>query len=117
LYNQCASLRCPALITTGKWCPLHKPKDVRPYDPKNLGQHQYYLTRIHRQWREAVLRADPLCKRCLEKGILTPSTVAHHKDHNWRNINLNNGEGLCSGCHTPTTHKKEINSKGKFASV
>src|SRR3989304_3270964 len=109
MYRQCAFPYCNKLLTKGKYCSFHEPK--QPTINTSPEQHHYYTSNDHRRWRETILCRDPLCVKCLKKGILTPSTVAHHKDGNWRNISLDNGEGVCASCHTPTFHKNQENEK------
>jgi len=105
LFKPCAYPRCSELLTQGNYCSLHKPKE-KTFNT-SPEQHKHYTSEAHRFWRETILARDPLCVSCLRKNILTPSTVAHHKDGNWKNIDLNNGEGLCAQCHTPNFHEEK----------
>jgi len=99
------------LLTEGKYCPQHQPKQATFNTSPE--QHKYYTSMTHKRWREYILNRDPLCMSCLKKDILTPSIIAHHVDGDWQNIDLDNGEGICAACHTPTFHKGEEDKKNE----
>ena len=62
-------------------------------------------------------RAGYLCERCLEKGLIRPGEIVHHKifldESNINNpevtLDMNNLQLLCRECHTEV-HEK---AKGK----
>ena len=47
------------------------------------------------QWRKEILKRYPVCNQCKRNK----STDAHHLDHDSGNNIIENGEGLCEGCH------------------
>jgi 5-methylcytosine-specific restriction protein A len=76
-------------------CPVSKPK------PKTKS---LYGSRWQ-PYRLAQLRAEPLCRFCLQRGRLTPATVVDHierHDGTWRDPrfwNPANFQSLCKSCH------------------
>lgn len=60
----------------------------------------------HRKWARQVLKEHPLCVRCLERGITTPSVIADHIEP-WQDggekFALENGQGLCRTCNNQKT--------------
>lgn len=68
----------------------------------------FYKTHAWRQCKNAYLKhARGLCERCLERGIITPAEIVHHKTYitpsnlNDPNITLNwdNLMAVCRKCH------------------
>lgn len=70
------------------------------------------------EWKslsKAFKMAHPLCQRCLEKGIVTPTAHIHHKvsfmtvDNELKRMELaydwDNLEALCVECHTEIHNK------------
>jgi 5-methylcytosine-specific restriction enzyme A len=56
-----------------------------------------WKTRAHHQ-----LQVEPLCASCLERGRVTPATIAdHHPPHkaNWNAFRLGPLQSLCADCH------------------
>ena len=49
--------------------------------------------------RVAVLKSEPLCRKCSEMGRVTPATHVHHIDENPRNNERKNLMPLCFECH------------------
>lgn len=71
-------------------------------------QEQFYKTKAWVDCRKAYLKSvGGLCERCLNKGLITPAEIVHHKIHlNAENINepsitlnADNLEALCRKCH------------------
>jgi 5-methylcytosine-specific restriction endonuclease McrA len=54
--------------------------------------------------RSIKLRRDPLCERCLARGLLIPATTVHHKRERREApdlaLDLDNLESLCPSCHS-----------------
>ena len=63
-----------------------------------LWQH-LYSTRHWKALRRSQLMREPLCKRCLGRGALTPATVAHHKiPHKGDAVLFFDASNLASSC-------------------
>lgn len=66
-----------------------------------------YKSKRWKKLRNQKLLLNPLCERCLEKGIYTSSYIIHHKEYitdiNYMDdnvfYNLDNLESLCLDCH------------------
>lgn len=68
--------------------------------------------------RHQKLLLNPLCERCMKKGIYKPAYIVHHKEYitdknyNDDNIfyNINNLESLCQECH----NKEHFKTKEEY---
>lgn len=66
-----------------------------------------YKSKKWQKLRKKKLILNPLCERCLEKGISNSAYFIHHKeyitDKNYMNdnifFNIDNLESLCKDCH------------------
>ena len=61
-----------------------------------------------RRWmnyREQIIKQQPLCVRCMAKGRVTAVQEIHHKDGDRTNNSPSNLEGLCKQCHSIITYK------------
>ncbi|MDU7339032.1 MAG: HNH endonuclease signature motif containing protein [Clostridium sp.] len=75
----------------------------------------FYISNPWRKCRKAYLAANPLCERCLVKGIITPAKIIHHKRYitpdNINNpditLSFDNLEALCQDCHNVEHHGAE----------
>jgi 5-methylcytosine-specific restriction protein A len=67
--------------------------------------------------REAQLRAQPLCRYCERKGMLTPASVADHITPHRGDEALFNGplQSLCATCHSSDKAKEE--ARGRMDSL
>ena len=92
----CKHPQCPELIDTkDRYCVEHKKQmNIQFEKTRETAVARGYDTR-HKKWRKMVLARYPVCDIC-KHNI---STVAHHRDGNVRNIMMDNGQGLCKGCH------------------
>lgn len=67
----------------------------------------------HRRWRrirKQQLQREPLCRHCLERGIVTPATeVDHIEPHKGDRHKFWHGEtqALCESCHSRKTAQDE----------
>ena len=95
---------------------LQKPSKQKSRTFKREDRQKIYQSAKWKKLREAKLMADPLCQRCLAKGIIKPSVDIHHIDSfmNYTgNMRLqkaydyNNLESLCKECHS-SEHKPHI---------
>lgn len=69
---------------------------------------RFYSTEAWQQCRNAYMKSvSGLCERCLQRGILEPAVIVHHKVHLDEDkaadpniaLNFDNLEALCRGCH------------------
>ena len=104
----CAYRGCREL-TSERYCGSHKKLEAKQYDKyRRSPSHKKRYGSSWRKIRNAFMKANPLCEICLEEGILTPSTQAHHKrkvadggTNDWENL-----QALCGSCHS-RLHAKE----------
>lgn len=68
---------------------------------------KFYHSKAWSQCRNAYIQSHSLCERCLQKGLIAPSEIVHHKIHlDESNVNdpavalsFSNLEALCFSCH------------------
>lgn len=92
--------------------PSHKPRRLagpgrhREYDrtARDADGKRFYHSDAWLKLRRLKLSINPLCERCLKRGMLTPASIAHHKqerrDHPELALELDNLESLCASCHS-----------------
>jgi 5-methylcytosine-specific restriction endonuclease McrA len=71
----------------------------------------FYDTAFWQRRRKLQLKQHPLCKFCLERGVVTPATVADHIErHNgdWNKFVLNELQSLCADCHNSSKRYVEL---------
>lgn len=75
---------------------------------KRAERQAIYATKKWKKLRLVKLMQNPLCEKCLHKGIITPAVDVHHIDSfmNYEGVkrkevafNINNLESLCKECH------------------
>lgn len=84
------------------------------YANNELIEYKYNSTRWKRL-RSYKKKLNPLCERCLAKGIYTSTYIVHHKeyitDKNYEDdnvfYNIDNLESLCQECHNKEHHSNE----------
>ena len=68
----------------------------------------FYRSKAWKQTREAYANSrSGLCERCLERGIITPGAIVHHKEHlspdniddPTVSLSFENLELVCRNCH------------------
>ena len=74
----CSYPRCPNL-TDGRFCPEHEKMEAKRYerydrDPNTKRRYGRAWKRI----RDSYAAAHPLCERCLENSVYTPTEQIHH---------------------------------------
>ena len=75
----------------------------------------FYKTPAWRRCRAAYIQKHPLCEKCLEIGIITPSKYVHHKtfltQDNCTDASIAYGEdnlqALCYSCHEKEHERKK----------
>jgi len=81
-----------------------------------VGQHKHlYNTTRWKVRRQQQLEHYPLCRFCLEKGIVTPATVADHVVRHSGDVVKFEGElqSLCDRCHNNSKKKYELGIAAK----
>jgi 5-methylcytosine-specific restriction protein A len=83
-------------------------KANREYDKERdqTEERQFIHSTIWRKIRDAKLARDPLCEKCLKRGIDRAAIIVHHKDGNELNNMDENLESLCNLCHEEK-HKED----------
>jgi 5-methylcytosine-specific restriction enzyme A len=65
---------------------------------------RFYNSAAWKRLRALVLRAHPLCRECLERGLVVEATIAHHVQDRLRRPDLaldrSNLVGVCAPCHS-----------------
>ena len=103
---------------------INKPKP-KPSQRRKERQKLYQM----KQWRELskwYIMHHPLCQRCEEKGIVTPSEHCHHilspfdyglshTEQITRLLDENNLMALCADCHAAEHAKKNIQNIDTFS--
>ena len=82
----------------------------------------FYKSKEWGKCRESYIKAHPLCEMCLEKGIITPAQIVHHKIHltedNYKDptISLNhaNLQSVCRDCHNKHHFKQNGRRRWSF---
>jgi 5-methylcytosine-specific restriction enzyme A len=72
---------------------------------------KFYDTAFWQRRRSLQLKEHPLCKFCLERGVVTPATVADHVErHNgdWNKFCLGALQSLCFPCHNSSKRYVEL---------
>ncbi len=77
---------------------------VPEFDPARRERSTFYGSKRWAKHRKAYLTRNPLCAKCLEKGLVVAATIVHHvverlvrPDLAW---DWSNFQGLCRPCHT-----------------
>ena len=71
----------------------------------------FYKTRRWQRRRKHQLRVHPLCKFCLERGIVTAANVVDHVTPHrgdWNAFVLGELQSLCGPCHKSTKRQIEL---------
>ena len=97
----CSYPGCPNL-TDGRFCPEHEKMEAKRYEKYDRDPNA--KRRYGRAWkriRDSYAAAHPLCERCLENGVYTPTEQIHHikplsqgGTHDRENL-----MALCKSCH------------------
>jgi 5-methylcytosine-specific restriction protein A len=93
----------------------HRPATSQPPRPRaeihadydrnrrNPERARFYRSKEWRALRDAKIRRNPLCERCLIAGNLTKAEIVHHKkeihDRPDLRLNIGNLESVCQACH------------------
>lgn len=116
--RECNVIGCNELIKSNeKYCKKHKrEKNEKAFERMKKKEYkndnyvrkktdfdEFYNTYKWQKLRIWKQRENPLCERCLKKGILKRTDVIHHKIPLEENYDLRldceNLESLCNSCH------------------
>lgn len=106
--SPCGHPGCAAIVSGAPYCAVHA-SDARRWDGSGRAkarQDRRALATSSAAWRgirEQVLRAEPLCRSCRQKGVLRSATVADHIDGDSHNNAADNLQPLCASCHSRFT--------------
>lgn len=96
----CRHPGCRALTTDRSGlCQEHRRQARREYDRTRPSAAARGYGGYWQKVRAAKLRQDPLCERCLAKGVIREAWGVHHKDRNPTNNAPENLESICFECH------------------
>jgi 5-methylcytosine-specific restriction protein A len=94
----------------------------REHDARRKANNPWRTLYDSAQWkalRRNQLMREPLCKRCKDRGTLTPATVVHHKVAHKGNVALffdaNNLASSCKNCHDVDEQRIERGGKARQA--
>lgn len=76
---------------------------------------EFYRSSHWRKLRSIILKKSPLCKYCLNKGIITPASVCDHiidiKYAPDKRLDSSNITTLCEKCHNEKSSREAVNSE------
>jgi len=107
--HPCAYPLCPNLVESGqRYCDKHKQTNTDNQSKRSSCAEGY-----DRKWQKVrayKLRLNPLCEKCLAKGIVRVATQVHHKkkfkDNPELRLDIDILESLCKPCHDEETAKE-----------
>ncbi|EEQ3439631.1 HNH endonuclease, partial [Escherichia coli] len=117
--RRCTEPGCNRRVKSGK-CEEHRRAAWRAEDARRGHRRARGYSRQWEKYRAMYLSKNPLCVRCLEKGIYTPAVVVDHI------IPINGGDDvlfwpewnhqpLCQACHNQKTKWLDPATKSKRA--
>lgn len=116
LPTPCSKAGCPKL-SSGRFCPPHEQEYNRQYNKTRRADpnknDSFYSSKAWRKARAQQLKEQPLCEDCLEKGIVTPATIADHKvprSMGGADFDKDNLRSSCKPCHD----RKSIKEGSRF---
>lgn len=76
----CGKPFCPNRAAAGKqFCPEHEKVDIQNYNASyDASLKAFYSSKAWRSLRALKLERDPLCQRCLRRGIVEEAQMVHH---------------------------------------
>lgn len=108
----CAFSRCPNTVRgKSRYCDNHKDQEKKnTYNGKQSTKDNFYQSRSWIKFRNWFRAKNPLCKHCLEKGIVTPMKIVDHIkpiSEGGEKFSEDNCQSLCQECHNRKTFGKE----------
>jgi 5-methylcytosine-specific restriction protein A len=78
-------------------------------------KHNFYISPEWKAIRAYHLSNEPLCRKCLKKGIITPATIVDHiQEVEFKpelRLEDSNLQSVCLSCHTSKTNKSVAESE------
>jgi 5-methylcytosine-specific restriction enzyme A len=107
----CHEPGCSVLVRSGR-CTEHAARPANPAARVASDRvHGWYKTVAWRRLRGLVLRDNPFCRTCLERGRrVVAEEIDHIRRHNGDPVlfwDVSNLQGLCRSCHGRKTHRGE----------
>ncbi|HHW13486.1 MAG TPA: HNH endonuclease [Firmicutes bacterium] len=102
LPHPCSHPGCPALVTDGRFCPVHQRAVRQAEDERRGSARERGYDRRWEKVRQMKLAHDPLCERCLQAGRVTPATMVHHVRpirQGGEVLDMANLLSVCRRCH------------------
>ena len=107
----CSHPGCPELVRTPgeRYCEKHKKKHDAQYNKQRGSAASRGYGAKWRKLRLMFLRANPLCRECLNQGIIKEATDVDHiiplkngGTNEWSNL-----QSLCHECHSRKTARED----------
>ena len=102
----CAQPGCATLVDHG-CCPAHTRAQRIEQEARRENAHQRGYDRRWAKARAVFLAREPLCRRCLGRGVLTKATEVDHVVPHRGDLSLfwnrANWQPLCKPCHSTKT--------------
>jgi 5-methylcytosine-specific restriction enzyme A len=95
----------------------NKRETDRHYDrtKRNPESKKFYDSVAFRKCRQIKLCKDPLCEKCLKRGVYTPATIVHHvkpiEEFPELRLDIDNMESNCASCHSRWHASSHMNGK------
>jgi 5-methylcytosine-specific restriction endonuclease McrA len=90
--------------------PKSKHKPIMKGKEKPWGENQKFYKRVNwNKLRTLQLTTEPLCRKCKQKGLTVPATVADHIipiEQGGERYDLDNLQSLCESCHNRKSAKE-----------
>lgn len=88
--------------------------------PRSTWRHKppetWYKSALWLSRRAGQLRLEPLCRSCLERGVVTPAEIADHvipHEGDWSSFALGRLQSLCGRCHSGPKQAVEVRGYDK----
>jgi len=100
----CNAWGCAELVTAGQqYCEKHRKQKDREYERKRRSSVERGYDKAWQKARAMKASQDPLCERCLKRGIVKPMNEVHHiipiDVRPDLRLAMSNLESICLDCH------------------
>ena len=109
LPHGCATPGCPELVRGAARCPEHERAlraEIDSTRPSGSVRYPHAWSRPG-GIREMHLRREPLCRFCVERGVVTAATEVDHVDGDRTNHAPANLRSACKPCHSRRTARDQ----------